>query len=123
MNHPIRALFLCTGNSTRSQMAEGLLRSSGDADFEVHSAGIDEAMCETGIDISRQESKSLERHLGQPFDYIITVCDRSLDRVMLRVKPRFTMGYNNGSVAGWTNRTAVRPGRVSSVSMAAISVL
>lgn len=88
MNHPIRVLFLCTGNSARSQMAEGLLRSLGGADFEVHSAGIDpkglnplavEVMRETGIDISRQESKSLERYLGQPFDYIITVCDRARD--------------------------------------------
>jgi len=89
MRYPIRVLFLCTGNSARSQMAEGLLRSVGGGDFEVHSAGIDpkglnplaiEAMRETGIDIAGHRSKSLERFLGQHFDYIITVCDRARDK-------------------------------------------
>ncbi len=89
MNHPIRVLFLCTGNSARSQMAEGLLRALGGADFEVFSAGTDpkglnplavEVMRETGIDISKQESKPLERFLDQSFDYIITVCDRARDK-------------------------------------------
>ncbi len=89
MNYPIRVLFLCTGNSARSQMAEGLLRSFGGGDFEVYSAGTEpkelnplavEAMRETGIDIGGHQSKSLERFLGQPFDYIITVCDRARDR-------------------------------------------
>jgi arsenate reductase len=88
MNRPIRVLFLCTGNSARSQMAEALLRSFGGADFEVFSAGTDpkglnplavEVMRETGIDISRHESKPLDRFLGQSFDYIITVCDRARD--------------------------------------------
>lgn len=88
MRYPIRVLFLCTGNSARSQMAEGLLRALGGADFEAFSAGTDpkglnplavEVMRETGIDISRQESKSLERFLNQSFDYVITVCDRARD--------------------------------------------
>lgn len=88
MNHPIRVLFLCTGNSVRSQMAEGLLRSLGGADFDVFSGGTDpkglsplavEVMRETGIDISGQESKALDRYLDQSFDYIITVCDRARD--------------------------------------------
>ena len=88
MRYPIRVLFVCTGNSARSQMAEGLLRSFGGGDFEVHSAGIDpkglnplavEAMREIGIDISGHQSKSLARFLGQQFDYIITVCDRARD--------------------------------------------
>jgi arsenate reductase len=88
MNRPIRVLFLCTGNSARSQMAEALLRSLGGADFEVFSAGTDpkglnplavEVMRETGIEISRHESKSLSRYFGQSFDYIITVCDRARD--------------------------------------------
>jgi len=88
MGYPIRVLFLCTGNSARSQMAEGLLRSLGGADFEVHSAGTHpqplhplavQAMRESGIDIAGQQSKSLNRFLGQPFDYIITVCDRARD--------------------------------------------
>jgi arsenate reductase len=88
MRYPIRVLFLCTGNSARSQMAEGLLRAFGGGDFEIYSAGTDpkvlnplaiEAMREIGIDISGHESKSLERFLGQHFDYIITVCDRARD--------------------------------------------
>jgi arsenate reductase len=89
MSDPIRVLFLCTGNSARSQMAEGLLRSLGGDDFDVYSAGTDpqglnplavEAMRESGIDISRHESKSLDRFLGRSFDYVITVCDRARDR-------------------------------------------
>jgi len=88
MNHPIRVLFLCTGNSARSQMAEGLLRSLGGADFEVYSAGTDpqglnplavEVMRESGIDIANQQSKSLQQFLNRHFDYVITVCDRARD--------------------------------------------
>jgi arsenate reductase (thioredoxin) len=88
MHYPIRVLFLCTGNSARSQMAEALLRSYGGADFEVFSAGTDprglnplavEAMREAEIDIAHQQSKSLEIFLGRSFDYIITVCDRARD--------------------------------------------
>ncbi len=79
-------LFLCTHNSARSQMAEGFLRHLAGDRFEVHSAGTEatavrpqaiEVMCELGIDISGQESKTLERYLGQPFDYVITVCDEA----------------------------------------------
>ena len=77
-------MFLCTHNSARSQMAEGLLRDMAGERFEVHSAGTEatlvrpqaiKVMKELGIDISRQESKTLERYLGEPFDYVITVCD------------------------------------------------
>ncbi len=79
-----RALFLCTGNSARSQMAEGWLRHLAGDRFEVLSAGTHPvglnpkavaAMGEIGIDISQHRSKSLEEFLGQPFDYVITVCD------------------------------------------------
>ena len=79
-----RVLFLCTHNSARSQMAEGLLRYLAGDSFEVTSAGTEAtsvrpeavaAMGEIGIDISRQESKTLERYLGESFDYVITVCD------------------------------------------------
>lgn len=79
-----RVLFLCTHNSARSQMAEGLLRNLAGDRFEVTSAGTEatrvrpqaiEVMGEIGIDISGQESKTLERYLGEPFDYVITVCD------------------------------------------------
>src|SRR5215213_5086282 len=79
-----KVLFLCTHNSARSQMAEGLLRHFAGDRFEVMSAGTEathvrplavRAMDELGIDISGQESKTLERYLGEPIDYVITVCD------------------------------------------------
>jgi len=91
MYHPIRVLFLCTGNSARSQMAETLLRTYGGTDFEVVSAGTDpkglnpltvEVMAEAGIDVSKQQNKSLDRFLGQSFDYAITVCDRARDNCL-----------------------------------------
>ncbi len=81
-----RVLFLCTHNSARSQMAEGLLRFLAGDRFEVFSAGTVatavrplaiRAMQQLGIDISRQESKTLDRYLGEPFDLVITVCDQA----------------------------------------------
>jgi len=81
-----RVLFLCTGNSARSQMAEGLLRSMGGDRFDVSSAGTNpkgvhprtiEVMQELGIDVSAQRSKDVQQFLGQRFDYVITVCDRA----------------------------------------------
>jgi arsenate reductase len=81
-----RVLFLCTHNSARSQMAEGLLRHLAGDRFEAYSAGTEathvrplavRAMDEIGIDISGQESKTLNRYLGEPFDYVITVCDEA----------------------------------------------
>lgn len=81
---PRRVLFLCTHNSARSQMAEGLLRALGGDRFAAFSAGTEAtrvrpdaiaAMAELGIDISGQESKTLDRYLGEPFDRVITVCD------------------------------------------------
>jgi len=85
-DRPIRVLFLCTHNSARSQMAEGLLRHLGPQRFEVHSAGTEatevrplaiKAMTDMGIDISGQYSKTMDEYLGQQFDYVITVCDRA----------------------------------------------
>lgn len=82
----IRVLFLCTGNSARSQMAEGLLRHLGGPGFDVvsagtHPAGLNplsvEAMAEVGIDISHHRSKLVDEFLDQRFDYVITVCDRA----------------------------------------------
>ena len=81
-----RVLFLCTHNSARSQMAEGLLRHLGGDRFDVFSAGTEatrvrppaiQAMHELGIDIASHESKTLERYLEQPFDKVITVCDQA----------------------------------------------
>jgi arsenate reductase (thioredoxin) len=79
-----RVLFLCTHNSARSQMAEGLLRHLAGDRFEAMSAGTEatrvrplaiRAMDEIGVDISKQESKTLDRYLQEPVDYVITVCD------------------------------------------------
>jgi arsenate reductase len=84
MTRKKRALFLCTHNSARSQMAEGLLGHLAGDRFEAMSAGTEathvrplavRAMKEIGVDISEHESKTLERYLGESFDYVITVCD------------------------------------------------
>jgi arsenate reductase len=86
MNAKKRVLILCTGNSARSQMAEGLLRHDAGERFEVESAGAKPgvvrkeaiaAMGELGIDISGHRSKSVEEFDGQHFDYVITVCDNA----------------------------------------------
>ena len=83
-----RVLFICTHNSARSQMAEGLLRHLGNERFEVFSAGTEatlvrpmaiQAMAEQGIDISHQQSKELDRYLDEPFDDVITVCDTAAE--------------------------------------------
>ena len=80
-----KVLFLCTGNSARSQMAEAFLRKYGGDRFEAHSAGLEpkglnpftvRAMAELGIDLSDQTSKGVDTYLGKVlFQYLITVCD------------------------------------------------
>ena len=86
MAEPIRVLFVCTGNSARSQIAEALLRDFGGAEFDVNSAGTDPGVVnpysvrvldEIGIDWSGARSKSVTEFIGRPFDYVITVCDRA----------------------------------------------
>lgn len=81
-----QVLFLCTGNSCRSQMAEGLLRHLAGDQFDVASGGTHpvglnadavEAMQEIGVDISHHRSKQVHEFLGRPFDTVITVCDRA----------------------------------------------
>ncbi len=81
-----RVLILCTGNSARSQMAEGLLRHDAGDRFEVFSAGTRpsqvrpeaiEVMDELGIDISGHRSKNAEEFSAMPFDYVLTVCDNA----------------------------------------------
>ena len=83
---PIRVLFVCTGNSARSVLAEALLRHRGGDAFEVHSAGTEpkginpltlRTLAEAGIDASWARSKSVTEFLGQRFDYVITVCDQA----------------------------------------------
>ena len=81
-----RVLILCTGNSARSQMAEGLLRHDARDRFEVYSAGTRPShvrpeaiavMRELGIDISGYRSKSVDEFAGHEFDYVLTVCDNA----------------------------------------------
>lgn len=81
-----RVLILCTGNSARSQMAEGLLRDMAGDRIEAASAGVAptqvrpeaiEAMKEIGIDISNHRSKSIDKLITQAFDCVITVCDNA----------------------------------------------
>ena len=81
-----RVLILCTGNSCRSQMAEGVLRYYGSSRYEVFSAGTKpssvnplaiQVMKEIGIDISGQRSKHVDEFKGRSFDYVITVCDNA----------------------------------------------
>jgi arsenate reductase len=84
-----RVLILCTGNSARSQMAEGLLRHIAGDRFDVASAGVSPthvrpeavtAMREIGIDISRHNSKSVDAFSGEEFGYVITVCDNAKEQ-------------------------------------------
>lgn len=86
---PIQVLFLCTGNSARSQMAEHILNHLGNGRFAAVSAGTEprpvhpmtiRALAEIGIDASQAECKGLETFAGQRFDYVITVCDKAKDQ-------------------------------------------
>jgi len=81
-----RVIFICTGNSCRSQIAEGLLRKEADDRFDIFSAGSDPSrlhpaaisvMEEWGIDISHQKSESIDNFIDNNFDIIITVCDNA----------------------------------------------
>ena len=83
-----RILVLCTGNSARSQMGEGLFRQAGGGAYEVESAGTKPGlvrpeaiavMKEIGIDITRHRSKAVDEFAGQTFDYVVTVCDNARD--------------------------------------------
>ena len=85
-DQPIRVLFVCTGNSARSQIAEALLRQYGGDDFAAFSAGTEpkgvnpytvRVLSEVGLDWSAARAKSVREYLGEPFDYVITVCDRA----------------------------------------------
>ncbi len=85
MSTTTRVLFLCTGNSARSQMAEAFLRKFGGEKYEAHSAGLEpkelhpltiQVMNEVGIDVSGQRSKGVGEYLGKLlFQHLITVCD------------------------------------------------
>jgi arsenate reductase (thioredoxin) len=85
-DRPIRVLFVCTGNSARSQIAEALLTRIGGGDFAAFSAGTEakgvnpitvEVLRGLGIDWTGARAKSVNEFMGQPFDHVITVCDRA----------------------------------------------
>ena len=82
-------LFLCTGNSSRTQLAEGFLRTMAGDRFEVMSVGSEETpldpeavamMREVGVDISGQQTKAVNRFLGRRFSYVVSLCDREQER-------------------------------------------
>ncbi len=86
MNNPLRILFLCTGNSCRSQMAEGWANYLFPGMIEAHSAGIEthglneravRVMAEAGVDISAHRSKHVDELADRHFDYVFTVCDHA----------------------------------------------
>ena len=104
-----RVLFLCTGNSARSQMAEGWLRHLAGDRFEVFSAGTHpaglnpgsvETMAEVGIDISGHRSKNALEFLLQPFDYVITVCDRAKESCPVWSAARHLLHWSFDDPAG-----------------------
>ncbi len=87
-----KVIFVCTGNSCRSQMAEGILRAYAGESYEVVSAGLEpspvhpraiQVMKEIGIDISGHSSDEINKYLNDEFDYIITVCDNANERCPL----------------------------------------
>jgi arsenate reductase len=107
----MRVLILCTGNSARSQMAEGILRAL-DPRLEVYSAGTEpaarvnpfavEAMRRIGIDISAARPKHVREFLGQPFDYVITVCgeaERNCPAFSGEVRRRLHLGFPDPAAA------------------------
>ena len=110
-----RILILCTGNSCRSQMAEGFLKSF-DPHLEVFSAGTSPAsrvhpraiavMKEAGIDISGNSPKSVDQYLSLPFDYVITVCDNAKEQCPVflgTVKHRLHIGFDDPAEAFGTD--------------------
>jgi len=105
----MKILILCTGNSCRSQMAQGFLQSF-DTNIDVHSAGTEPAeqvnqnavkvMREVGIDISQNKPKSVDIYLKDEWDYVITVCDNAKETCPMfvgKVKHRLHMGFEDPS--------------------------
>ena len=110
---PIRVLFVCTGNSARSIMAEALLRHHGGDRFEVNSAGTEprgvnpltlRVLEEAGIDARDARSKSVNEYLGETFDYVVTVCDeaRQVCPVFPGVHESLHWGYEDPAEAQGT---------------------
>ncbi len=113
-DRPLRVLFVCTGNSARSVMAEALLRHHGGDAFDVHSAGTLpkginpltlRVLGEAGIDATGVRSKSVNEYLGQSFDYVVTVCDeaRQVCPVFPGVHESMHWGYEDPAEATGTD--------------------
>ncbi|MEW5844093.1 MAG: arsenate reductase ArsC [Bacteroidota bacterium] len=115
----MKILILCTGNSCRSQMAEGLLKSFDDK-LEVYSAGTNpssrvhskaiQVMKEVGIDISQNVPKNVDRFLSQSFDYVITVCDNAKETCPVftgKVKHRLHIGFEDPAEATGTEEEII----------------
>ena len=115
LNVKKRILILCTGNSARSQMTEGFLRSF-DATLEVYSAGTQPSprinpyavrvMKEAGIDISSGTPKSVSKFLGESFDYVVTVCDdadKNCPNFRGKVRKRLHIGFPDPAKATGTD--------------------
>jgi arsenate reductase len=126
---PIRVLFVCTGNSARSVMAEALLRHHGGDRFEVHSAGTEpkgvnpltlRVLSEAGIDASFARSKSVAEFLGQSFDYVVTVCDhaRQTCPVFPGVHESLHWGYEDPAAAEGTDEERMAVFRSVFIQMA-----
>ncbi len=114
-----RVLFLCTGNSCRSQMAEGWARFLSRGRVDAFSAGTEpkplhplaiRVMHDVGIDISGQQSKAMETYLDQPFDFVITVCDRAKERcpVWPGIKERIHWSFDDPADATGTEEERLR---------------
>jgi len=114
LRDPIRVLFVCTGNSARSVMAEALLRHHGGDSFEVYSAGTEpkginpltlRVLEGSGIDGSFARSKSVNEFLGQTFDYVVTVCDQARQScpVFPGVHESLHWGYEDPAAAEGTD--------------------
>jgi arsenate reductase (thioredoxin) len=126
---PIRVLFVCTGNSARSVMAEALLRHHGGERFEVHSAGTEpkgvnpltlRVLGEAGIDASFARSKSVTEFLGQSFDYVVTVCDQARQTcpVFPGVHESLHWGYEDPAAAEGTEEERLTVFRSVFIQMA-----
>ena len=115
----MKILILCTGNSCRSQIAEGFLKSF-DAKLEVYSAGTNpssrvhpiavKVMKEIGIDISQNVPKNVDRFLNQSFDYVITVCDNAKETCPVftgKVKHRLHIGFEDPADATGTEEEII----------------
>ena len=114
-----RVIFICTGNSCRSQIAEGLLRKEADDRFDIFSAGSDPSrlhpaaisvMEEWGIDISHQKSESIDNFIDNNFDIIITVCDNANQSCPVFPNEKIRLHWSiKDPFHGWSNNQKSLP--------------